>query len=281
MKLIIDLIKEKYENEKSFLIIHNDLSTNDWNTLFNLLNKQEDIYFGCGNGKSFYNQCLPSNCLTIGYSSSSIHWLSKKPSNITNHCISIYAQGQELQAFQSQAKEDYQFFLKNRSLELIQGGILILLILSVNEQGLSLVEDIYNLLYKCAQMVPLNEDELRNYTIPVYLRSYEECCDMELFQKYSFQLIKSNIEKIDFQLDKQWKNGDMTREEFAQFHTDFIRSATEFVLKNALQSNHSRSNEDIQLLINRFWKIYYQLILENPDQIQLSFYQTYLILKKI
>jgi len=70
----------------------------------------------------------------------------------------------------SQTKQDYQQFLQNRSSEIIENGILILLITCVNEQGLSMFEEIYNLLYKCATLLPLNDEELLNYTIPVYLR---------------------------------------------------------------------------------------------------------------
>ena len=36
MKLIIDSIKELTKTERSFLVIHNDLPTNDWISLFNL-----------------------------------------------------------------------------------------------------------------------------------------------------------------------------------------------------------------------------------------------------
>jgi len=65
MKIIIDLLNKINKINRSYLIIHNDLETNDWTSLFYILNNQENIYFGLGNGRSFYNQCLPNNCLLI------------------------------------------------------------------------------------------------------------------------------------------------------------------------------------------------------------------------
>jgi hypothetical protein len=134
IKTIIDYIKRTKKAENSFLVIHNDLPTNDWTTLFNVLN-QDRTYFGLSNGRSFYEQCLPSNVLTIGYSSTSIHWLSQKPCNISNHCYFLFAKDEELAAFKTQAQRDYAQFLENRSHELIKGGVLILTILSIDEEG--------------------------------------------------------------------------------------------------------------------------------------------------
>jgi hypothetical protein len=90
IKSIIDYIKQSKKSENPFLVIHNDLPTNDWTSLFNVLN-QDKTYFGLSSGRSFYEQCLPSNLLTIGYSSTSIQWLSQKPCNISNHCICLFA----------------------------------------------------------------------------------------------------------------------------------------------------------------------------------------------
>jgi hypothetical protein len=92
MKLIIQCLKEtnKIENEKQVLVVHNDLPTNNWTTLFHLLNK-DNSYHSVANGRSFYEPCLPPNFLSIGYSSTSLHWLSCKPCNISNHCASLFA----------------------------------------------------------------------------------------------------------------------------------------------------------------------------------------------
>jgi hypothetical protein len=278
IKLIIDLIKEIKKIERSFLIIHNDLPTNDWRSLFDTLNKDE-TYFGLGNGQSFYRSCLPSNCLTVGYSSASLHWLSRKPCNISNHCVHLYAEGEESALFKNQARDDYEQFLENRSREMISGGVLILNIVSVDDQGQSMLNGVYQLLYQCAKLVPFNEEELIDFTLPVYIRSSKECIDQHLFNKYSFKLINNDISCIDFKFYEQLKNGEITLDQFAQIQTGFMRCGTESILKQTLQLQ--RSQQDIQQLLDSFWEIYYEQVKLNPQQLQISSHQTYLILKKI
>ncbi|UJR18245.1 hypothetical protein I4U23_005147 [Adineta vaga] len=178
MKIIIDLIHEIKKTERTFLVIHNDLPTNDWSSLFNIL-LEDKSYFGVANGRSFYEQCLPLNSVTLSHSSSSIHWLSRKP------C-------EELEAFKTQAQLDYIQFLEHRSCELRPGGILILGIHCTDKHGESMVKYGYDLLYKCAQLLPLNDEELLDYTFPMHRRSYEECFNEEIFNRCSFQLITSD-----------------------------------------------------------------------------------------
>jgi hypothetical protein len=70
MKSIIEYLQESQKDVRLPLVIHNDLPTNDWTALFNILS-DENSYFGLACGRSFYDQCLPSNSVTIAYSSSS------------------------------------------------------------------------------------------------------------------------------------------------------------------------------------------------------------------
>jgi hypothetical protein len=78
MKTIIDYLREtnKLTDNQQILAVHNDLSTNDWKSLFEVLQEKNE-YYGIASGKSFYEQCLPNNCLSIGYSSTSIQWPSR------------------------------------------------------------------------------------------------------------------------------------------------------------------------------------------------------------
>jgi len=192
MKAIIEYIEKSKKEKRSFLIVHNDLSTNDWTILFDLLNK-DGSYYGLANGRSFYEQCLPSNSLSIGYSSTSIHWLSCKPCNISNHCVARWSTNNEFDKFKHQAHLDYSRFLEHRSNELILGGVLILCIHCLNDKRLNGLEIAHQLLYKCAESLPLTEQELLDYTIPVYYRTYSECIDRDLFNKFSFKLLRSEL----------------------------------------------------------------------------------------
>ncbi|UJR24571.1 hypothetical protein I4U23_005946 [Adineta vaga] len=99
MKKIIDCLRKQKKSKIDPLVIHNDLPTNDWTSLHRLLN-EDKTYHGVASGRSFYEQCLPTNSLSVGYSSTAIHWLSKKPCDISNHCrVDLIRNPNEYDAF--------------------------------------------------------------------------------------------------------------------------------------------------------------------------------------
>lgn len=171
MKTIIDYLREtnKFTGNRQVLVVHNDLPTNDWKSLFNVLQGKQE-YYGVASGKPFYEQCLPDKCLSIGYSSTSLHWLSCKPCNLSNHCIPICLDENDpgRLTFARQAQLGYTQFLLHRSCELAQGGVLILVIPSFNpvHNGPSPIDKVRHLrlLYECAQAL-LTPEELLDYTI--------------------------------------------------------------------------------------------------------------------
>jgi len=87
--LIVLRETNKLANNQEILLVHNGLPTNDWKTLFEVLHEKKE-YYGVAGGKSFSEQCFPDNCLLIGYSSTSLHWLSRKRCNFLNHCMFTY-----------------------------------------------------------------------------------------------------------------------------------------------------------------------------------------------
>ncbi|CAF5159533.1 unnamed protein product [Rotaria sp. Silwood1] len=135
MNIIIQYLQQTNKLITSPLVVHNDLPTSDWTTLFQLLAK-DNSYQGMANGRSFYQQCLPSNSLSIGFSCTSVNWLSKVPCTIANHRFYIYAEEKEREAFKHQSKLDFDAFIENRSRELVPGGILILNISSADHEGI-------------------------------------------------------------------------------------------------------------------------------------------------
>ncbi|CAF3720825.1 unnamed protein product [Rotaria sordida] len=280
MKMIMQCVKEanKVEDEKQFLVVHNDIPTNDWTALFNFLN-EDNSYYSVANGRSFYESCLPPNSLSIGYSSTSLHWLSRRPCNISNHCASLFAQGNELKAFQEQAHLDWTHFLEHRSRELISGGILILLIPCIDDQGSNGFDIVREFLYKCAQSL-LTPQELLDYTFPIHARSYSECIDDQLFARCSLELIKSDFGSVKMPFIKQWQNEQMTLDEFARSMTLYVRSWSESTLEQALLINN-RSKQDIEQILNQFWSLYNHDARKQVDQLlDICMNFTYLILKK-
>ena len=280
IKMIIHYLKEskKIEDEKQVLVVHNDLPSNDWTTLFDLLNK-DNSYKNVANGRSFFESCLPSNCVSIAYSSSSIHWLPRKPCNISDHCVSQFAQGNELKSFQEQSRLDWIHFLKYRSDELIDGGLLILVTLSVDDHRKTGFDILVELLYQCARSI-LTPQELIDFTLPTYVRSYSELRDDQLFAQCSFQLIKFDCVIVQMPFIEQWQNKQITLDEFIRSVTLFVCSWSDSILKQTLLRNN-RPENDIEQILKQFWSLYEYEARKQFDQLlNISMNYIYLILKK-
>ena len=117
-------------------IVYVDQPKNDFNSLVktvlglghfpSYLETLENVYpFFSAN--SFYKQILPDNSLDFGFSATAMHWLSKKPCDISHHVHMVGAEGDEYIAFSEQGKKAWETILLQRARELIAGGQLVFL----------------------------------------------------------------------------------------------------------------------------------------------------------
>ncbi|UJR24573.1 hypothetical protein I4U23_005948 [Adineta vaga] len=278
MKKIIDCLRKQKKSKIDPLVIHNDLPTNDWTSLHRLLN-EDKTYHGVASGRSFYEQCLPTSSVSVGYSSTAIHWLSKKPCDISNHCaIDLIRSPKEYEVFRQQSFVDYSNFLKNRSSELIFGGVLILTMIC-SKEGRAENKELHNLLYECAQLLPMTTNELQDFTLPIFFQSYKEILDENLFKQYSFQLINSKIDLIASPIFTKWKDEEITTDEFIHATTSFVRSWSLSIIEQTFIKN-GRTQNEIPQLLNEFWKIYEDKLRSQPDIGHNSTRYAYVVLKK-
>jgi hypothetical protein len=280
MKIFIEYLRETNKLVTPPLVVHNDLPTNDWTGLFKLL-VEDNSYQGVANGYSFYRQCLPSNSLSLGFTSSSMHWLSKLPCNITNHCFHTYAEENERQAYKSQAKMDFNSFIEHRSRELVPGGVLVLSIPSINDQGRESTGNYFDQLYTCAQSL-LTKQELLNLTVPIYLRSLDECLDRELFERCSLKLIEAELVPLKVPTVEQYHNGQLTLDQLMKIFTKVFQSTMDTLVKRVLVMS-GRSKEEIDELLKDLWVKYEQKLSKRPDLVvnRNQYVCVALVLKKI
>ena len=73
-------------------------------------------------GTSFYKQCFPPESVHLGFSATAMHWLLKKPCNITGalHHVMITDENEKA-SFVKQAAEDWQTILLQRAEEIKEG----------------------------------------------------------------------------------------------------------------------------------------------------------------
>lgn len=136
-------IRARTRPEHAVLIAHTDIAENDFTELFKTLADDPDSYlkkdaatFVSAVGRSFYQQILPSNSVTLGWSSWAVQWLRRVPAPVTDHVHAAYSADTELRAaYARQAAEDWHNFIAYRGRELCPDGRMVVLTMGADEGG--------------------------------------------------------------------------------------------------------------------------------------------------
>ncbi|MES2221982.1 MAG: SAM-dependent methyltransferase [Acidobacteriota bacterium] len=183
MNAAIDALRQRIGPDRPISVIHTDLPQNDFSALFHTLNNDPNSYlqtqsavFASAVGRSYFQQILPPASVTLGWSSWAVQWLSRVPGIIPDQVqISFSHDPAARAAFSAQAAEDWQTFLKRRACELMPGGKLVVLTMSVDDDGnfgyAPLVRAIYATLLDLVQSGLVTSDEARHMAIPTVARS--------------------------------------------------------------------------------------------------------------
>ncbi|KAH9305129.1 hypothetical protein KI387_009533, partial [Taxus chinensis] len=142
--VIVTCLMNKYKlaslNIPEFQVFFSDLSSNDFNTLFQLLpcSMEAPSYYAAGVPGSFYKRLFPRNTLNIVHSSFSLHWLSQVPDGVQDPKSLAWNKGrvfihrgsvEAANAYRLQFKSDFEDFLRARSEEMKSGGCMFLVCL--------------------------------------------------------------------------------------------------------------------------------------------------------
>src|SRR5262249_41282966 len=126
MMVAIGALRDRVGPERAISVIHTDLPESDFTALFQLLASDPDSYarldpaaFAFAVGRSFYEQILPADSVTLGWSSWAVQWLSRLPAAIPDQLqIALSSDQVARAAFARQAEEDWRSFLAHRSREM-------------------------------------------------------------------------------------------------------------------------------------------------------------------
>ncbi|MBV8586248.1 MAG: SAM-dependent methyltransferase [Verrucomicrobia bacterium] len=179
----IQALRQRIEPRRPVTVFHTDLPDNDFSALFralendprSYLNNSTDI-FPAAIGRSFYEQILPPNSVTLGWSSWAVQWLSRTPISIPDQVQVAYSRDTETKAaFAAQAASDWRAFLTHRGAELQPDGRLIVLTMALDDSesfGYGPVLDaMYGTLLDMVERGFLARDEVVRMTIPTVARS--------------------------------------------------------------------------------------------------------------
>ncbi|KAJ4871302.1 Gibberellic acid methyltransferase 1 [Raphanus sativus] len=185
--------------ELEFEVFFSDLPSNDFNTLFRSfeekVNGSSHKYFAAGVPGSFYGRLFPKGELHVVVTTSALQWLSQIPEKVMEKGSKTWnkgrawiqgAEGEVVEAYAEQSDKDLVQFLKCRKEEIVEGGVLFMLMGGRPSGLVSQVSDhdsslrhLFTIFMDQAwqDLVDegLIEEEKRDgFNIPVYLRSTEE-----------------------------------------------------------------------------------------------------------
>ena len=139
---IIDAVEEKYLRETGqnpddnieFQVLFNDLSNNDFNTLFQGLPSGRRYYSAAIPG-SFFDRVLPKHSIHIGVMNYAFQFTSKIPKGISDRNSPLWNRDMHCTGFNNKVKKAYldQFSLDSKNIldaraeELVPEGLMLLL----------------------------------------------------------------------------------------------------------------------------------------------------------
>lgn len=281
-------------------IVYADQARNDFNALVSILHglTQFDSYIDefknlrlLESGSSFYTPILPADTLHLGFSATAMHWLREKPCDITDHVHMVGAIGSELQAFQDQARADWQTLLLHRARELKSGGNLVLVNFCRDESGqylgatggVNMFDNFNQIWQKFVDDGRITAAEYQAMTLPQYYNTVEEfsaplidsSCEV-----YKSGLRLKNIETavVACPFAEDFKqHGDAKR--FAKEYIPTIRSWNESIYYGALASE--RPEQERRELIEAYYQTYQDQVEANPDQHGMGYVHAYMTIEKV
>ncbi len=132
IRVAIDALRAKTHANAPVEVIHTDLPTNDFASLFRALDEDSDSYmagtsqvFPSAIGRSYFEPIIRAERVTLGWNSWTLQWMSRNL-DAPDHVFAKYSDSSSVvAAVARQQAEDWQRFLKARAFELQPGAKLL------------------------------------------------------------------------------------------------------------------------------------------------------------
>ncbi|KAJ0098466.1 hypothetical protein Patl1_21389 [Pistacia atlantica] len=194
---IIDSVKLKFQSDgidsdsTEFHVFFNDYVVNDFNTLFTSSPSDKE-YYAAGVPGSFHNRLFPKASLDFFHSSYSLQWLSKLPKELVDKQSPAWNKGkvyypssakEVVEAYRKQFGKDMESFLNARALEIVSGGLMALLIPTVQDPHCKcVITSVFDLLGSALMDLAgqglVDEDKVDNFNLSIYIPSPDEIASL-------------------------------------------------------------------------------------------------------
>ncbi len=186
METAIRALRDRVGSERAISVVHADLPANDFSTLFQTLLSDSGSYlrddpaaFASAVGCSFYQQILPAESVTLGWSSWSLQWLNQTPAPIPDQIVISQSHDAAARAaYTRQSATDWRAFLASRVRELRPGGRLVVLTMALDDDGnfafAGMIQTMYAVLMALAAEGFVSAAEVQRMEIPIVGRSHAD-----------------------------------------------------------------------------------------------------------
>lgn len=263
MQVAIKTVRNRLGPNRPISVFHIDQPSNDFNTLFEVLDADPDQYalndpnvFPCAIGRSFYENVLPRGSVHIGWCSYAAMWLSRIPALIPGHFMSVRSTGTARAEFDRQAAQDWESFLSLRAKELKPGACLLVVLPGVGDDGLTGLEHLFDQLNATlAEMVEvgaITAGERAAMVVAAYPRPKRDLLAPFASNGMFQGLTVEGFEMFPL-LDAAWTayERDGNKEAWAAQHASFFRSAFTPSLGSALAHVRSDGAEALRIFGDR------------------------------
>ncbi|KAL3568369.1 hypothetical protein D5086_031020 [Populus alba] len=224
MEKIIEAVEQKYHAQfknsppLELQVFFNDVTTNDFNTLFRTLPFYQKI-LRCWSAWYFLWSFIPQvnapSCVLFLF----LHWLSKVPEEVVDKKSPAWNKGsiqccgtakEVAKAYSAQFKTDMDNFLNARAQEIIGGGLMVIIILGLPDEiflsqtAAGICNELFgSCLIDMAKSGVISEEKVDSFNLPLYYSSAKEL--EEIIKNNGHFYALDNYKCIILEFFKAWR----------------------------------------------------------------------------
>lgn len=264
IQIAIRELRKRIGPQRAISVFHIDQPANDFNSLFEVLDAdpnryvvdEPEIYFAAI-GKSFYEEVLPAGTVHLGWSSYAAVWLSRVPTPIPGHFISIRSTEAVRAEFDRQGREDWEAFLTLRARELRPGGRLVVVLPGIADDGSVGLEPLFDHANAVLEEMVADDAITQEERSRMALRAHPRR-QRDLLAPFGDEGQFRQLTLEDFQMsevpDLAWTQyeRDQNKEALAIKRALFFRSVFVPSLASVLNSGRAGNSEGLATFANQF-----------------------------